>query len=323
MGPGSSSGVKGPDARLIELPETTVRKDIEINMPESLIDSIDNMEPNALVKICIRDRLLRVRLELSDIFLTSFVILKESGMSSTSDRVSLLSSSSERSEGSESSRADNSDMEEIENVGRIRMERIIEVREDPPEELAESSWQGKAGLLRVRLELSDIFLTSFVILKESGMSSTSDRVSLLSSSSERSEGSESSRADNSDMEEIENVGRIRMERIIEVREDPPEELAESSWQGKAGLLRVRLELSDIFLTSFVILKESGMSSTSDRVSLLSSSSERSEGSESSRADNSDMEEIENVGRIRMERIIEVREDPPEELAESSWQGKAG
>jgi len=50
MGPGSSSGVKGPEARLIELPKTTLRKDIEINMPELLIDSIDNMEPNALVK---------------------------------------------------------------------------------------------------------------------------------------------------------------------------------------------------------------------------------------------------------------------------------
>ncbi|QCD96288.1 hypothetical protein DEO72_LG6g990 [Vigna unguiculata] len=34
MGAGSESGVKGPKARLIELPETTVRKDIEINMPE-------------------------------------------------------------------------------------------------------------------------------------------------------------------------------------------------------------------------------------------------------------------------------------------------
>ena len=50
MGPGSSSGGKGPEAGLIELPETTVRKDIDINMPKSLIDSIDNMEPNALVK---------------------------------------------------------------------------------------------------------------------------------------------------------------------------------------------------------------------------------------------------------------------------------
>ena len=34
MGAGSESGVKGPEAGLIELPETTVRKDIEINMPE-------------------------------------------------------------------------------------------------------------------------------------------------------------------------------------------------------------------------------------------------------------------------------------------------
>ena len=50
MGPGSSSGGKGLRARLIELLEATVRKDIEINMPESLIDSIDNMEANALVK---------------------------------------------------------------------------------------------------------------------------------------------------------------------------------------------------------------------------------------------------------------------------------
>jgi len=50
MGAGSSSGVKGPEARLIELLETTVRKDIEINVSESLMDSIDNMEPEALVK---------------------------------------------------------------------------------------------------------------------------------------------------------------------------------------------------------------------------------------------------------------------------------
>jgi len=65
-----------------------------------------------------------------------------------------------------------------------------------------------------------------------------------------------------------------------------------------------------------------MSSSSDRVSLSSSSSERSGGSGSSRADNSDREEIGNVGRIPMERVVEVREDPPEELAESSWPAKA-
>jgi len=46
----SASGVKGSEAGLIELPETTGRKDIEINVPESLINSIDNMEPRALVK---------------------------------------------------------------------------------------------------------------------------------------------------------------------------------------------------------------------------------------------------------------------------------
>ncbi|QCD89123.1 hypothetical protein DEO72_LG4g61 [Vigna unguiculata] len=50
MGAGSANGVKGPKVGLIELSETTVRKDIEINVPESLMDSIDNMEPKALVK---------------------------------------------------------------------------------------------------------------------------------------------------------------------------------------------------------------------------------------------------------------------------------
>ena len=50
MGAGSASGVKAPEVGLIELPKTTVRKDIEINVPESLINSIDNMEPRALVK---------------------------------------------------------------------------------------------------------------------------------------------------------------------------------------------------------------------------------------------------------------------------------
>jgi len=30
-----------------------------------------------------------------------------------------------------------------------------------------------------------------------------------------------------------------------------------------------------------------------------------------------------VGRIPMETIIEVREDPPEEIAETSWPAKAG
>jgi len=45
-----SSGAKGPEAGLIKLPETTVRKDIEINMSEILINSIDNMELDHLVR---------------------------------------------------------------------------------------------------------------------------------------------------------------------------------------------------------------------------------------------------------------------------------
>jgi len=66
-----------------------------------------------------------------------------------------------------------------------------------------------------------------------------------------------------------------------------------------------------------------MSSSSDRVSLSSSSSERSGGSGSSRANSRYREETRNVGRIPMERVVEVREDPPEKLAESSWPVKAG
>ena len=50
LGQGSSSGPKGPKAGLIELRETTIRKDIEINMTETLINSIDSMESDNLVR---------------------------------------------------------------------------------------------------------------------------------------------------------------------------------------------------------------------------------------------------------------------------------
>jgi len=50
LGPGSSIGTKGLEAGLIELPETVVQKDIEINMSETLINSIDCMDPNYLVR---------------------------------------------------------------------------------------------------------------------------------------------------------------------------------------------------------------------------------------------------------------------------------
>jgi len=50
LGQGSSSGAKGPKAGLIELPEIAVRKDIAINLLEIVINSIDSMEPDHLVR---------------------------------------------------------------------------------------------------------------------------------------------------------------------------------------------------------------------------------------------------------------------------------
>ncbi|QCD93924.1 hypothetical protein DEO72_LG5g2001 [Vigna unguiculata] len=43
-GAGSASGEKLPEAGLIELPEICVRKDISINLPDTVVNSIDNME---------------------------------------------------------------------------------------------------------------------------------------------------------------------------------------------------------------------------------------------------------------------------------------
>ena len=39
LGQGSSSGAKGPEVGLIELPKTAVRKDIAINLPKIVINS--------------------------------------------------------------------------------------------------------------------------------------------------------------------------------------------------------------------------------------------------------------------------------------------
>ncbi|QCD82627.1 hypothetical protein DEO72_LG2g2967 [Vigna unguiculata] len=43
-GAGSASGEKGPEAGLIELPEIFVRKDISIDLPDTVVNSIDNMD---------------------------------------------------------------------------------------------------------------------------------------------------------------------------------------------------------------------------------------------------------------------------------------
>jgi len=66
-----------------------------------------------------------------------------------------------------------------------------------------------------------------------------------------------------------------------------------------------------------------MSSRSDRVSLSDSGSEQSRDNRSSRDDTSDREERGSIGGIPMERVVEVREDLPEELAKSDWPAKSG
>jgi len=86
-----------------------------------------------------------------------------------------------------------------------------------------------------------------------------------------------------------------------------------------------LYLSDWFLDPTVIFSEKGMSSSSDSVSLSSSSSESME---SGRSVGRQVKEESSspaavVGRIPMETVPEVREDPPEEMAESNWPAKAG
>ncbi|QCE03630.1 hypothetical protein DEO72_LG8g1655 [Vigna unguiculata] len=48
LGSGLSASGKGPKVGLIELLETVVPRDIEINMSETFINAIDSMEPNAL-----------------------------------------------------------------------------------------------------------------------------------------------------------------------------------------------------------------------------------------------------------------------------------
>ena len=50
LGPRSLSGAKGPESDLIELSETSVRKYIDINLPETIINSIDSLKPNHLVR---------------------------------------------------------------------------------------------------------------------------------------------------------------------------------------------------------------------------------------------------------------------------------
>jgi len=49
-GAGSASGEKGPEFGLIELPKISMRKDITINLPNTIINSIDGMEADHIVR---------------------------------------------------------------------------------------------------------------------------------------------------------------------------------------------------------------------------------------------------------------------------------
>jgi len=49
-GAGSTSGEKGPESGLIELPKISVRKDISITLPDTIVNSIDDMDADHIVR---------------------------------------------------------------------------------------------------------------------------------------------------------------------------------------------------------------------------------------------------------------------------------
>jgi len=49
-GAGSASGEKGPESGLIELPKISVRKDIAITFPDTIVNSIDGMDADHIVR---------------------------------------------------------------------------------------------------------------------------------------------------------------------------------------------------------------------------------------------------------------------------------
>ena len=50
LGAGSANGEKGLESGLIELPKISVRKDIAINLPDTIINSIYSMEADHIVR---------------------------------------------------------------------------------------------------------------------------------------------------------------------------------------------------------------------------------------------------------------------------------
>jgi len=52
----STSGEKGPESGLIELPKISVRKDIAINLPDTIVNSIDSMDADHIVRTMVEFR---------------------------------------------------------------------------------------------------------------------------------------------------------------------------------------------------------------------------------------------------------------------------
>jgi len=49
-GAGSANGEKGPESGLIKLPEISMRKDISITLPDTIVNSIDDMDADHIVR---------------------------------------------------------------------------------------------------------------------------------------------------------------------------------------------------------------------------------------------------------------------------------
>jgi len=49
-GAGSANGEKGSESGLIELPEISVRKDISITLPDTIVNSIDDMDADHIMR---------------------------------------------------------------------------------------------------------------------------------------------------------------------------------------------------------------------------------------------------------------------------------
>ncbi|QCE11040.1 hypothetical protein DEO72_LG10g2273 [Vigna unguiculata] len=169
-GAGSASGEKGPEAGLIELLEISVRKDISIDLPDTVVNSINNMNVDHIVRTMVefgsKALVLSWRVwytsppALSDMSCRPRVIcfnvlakparcdtpVPQPLSISSSDSMSTFSSSeSTESERSKDRLLGDEGTSSMAGTSGMPVEVVREVREDPPEELEESNWPAKGG----------------------------------------------------------------------------------------------------------------------------------------------------------------------------------